>query len=189
MCYELKKPITELQRNNFIVEYNHNQGLRIEDTEMYLFALEANEIMGTKDIEIEVVDPETGEIHIEIITIPYPVINPNYEQEQAKKRQANFQRNFFNIPNYGWFRKVPKGYQSAVESLNVAFNAVTVLGSLPEGMLIFYTAPDFTKPEECTEEWLIEHQILSPAMTAQEFGAFYVGFMTAWNNQEHVNEV
>lgn len=85
MSYELKKPVTDRQKADFIVEYNYNQGLRIEDTEMYLFALEPNEMMGEKEIEIEVIDPETGETHTETITIPYPVINPDYEQEQARK--------------------------------------------------------------------------------------------------------
>lgn len=92
MCYKLQKPITEKQKSDFIVEYNHNKGLRIEDTEKFLFALEPNEIMGEKEIEIEV--PEYNEVtgeqvntHSEIITIPYPVINPNYEQEQAQKEQ------------------------------------------------------------------------------------------------------
>jgi hypothetical protein len=108
--------------------------------------------------------------------------------EVAEKREADFKADFFYIPDFGWFRKQPKGYSSAVESLNTAFNAVTIMQKLPAGMLIFYQAPDFTKPEECTEEWLIEHQTYSVEMTAQEFGAFYVGFMTAWNNQEHVNE-
>lgn len=56
MCYEIKKPINDKQRADFIVEYNHNQGLRIEDTEMFLFALEPDEIMGEKEIEIEVPD-------------------------------------------------------------------------------------------------------------------------------------
>lgn len=111
--------------------------------------------------------------------------NPNYEQEQAAKREADFKSKFFEIQNFGWYRKNPKGYSSAVESLNTAFNAVTFLGLLPANTLIFYTAPDFTKPEECTEEWLIAHQIFNQEMTTHEFGTFYVGFMTAWNNQEH----
>jgi len=117
------------------------------------------------------------------------VLNPNYDEEQAEKREELFKEKFFEIPTFGWFRKQPKGYSSAVESLNTAFNAVSIIGSLPANTLIFYQAPDFTKPEECTEEWLIEHQTFNEAMTAQEFGQFYVAFMTAWNNQEHVNEV
>ena len=109
-------------------------------------------------------------------------------EEVADIREEAFKKDFFEIPNFGWFRKVPKGYSSAVESLNTAFNAVTIMQSLPAGTLIFYQAPDFTKPEECTEEWLIEHQTTNEQMTAQEFGAFYIAFMTAWNNQEHITE-
>ena len=116
------------------------------------------------------------------------VLNPNWEEQQAVKREAEFKSKFFEIPKFGWFRKQPKGYSSAVESLNTAFNAVSLMNGLPAGTLIFYKQPDFTKEKECTEEWLIEHQTLNEAMTTLEFGTFYVGFMTAWNNQEHVSE-
>lgn len=109
------------------------------------------------------------------------------EQEAEEQREAEFKNKFFEIPNFGWFRKQPKGYSSAVESLNTAFNAVTILQKLPANMLIFYQEPDFTKPEECTEEWLIEHQIFNPEMSVQEFDTFYMAFMTAWNTQEHEN--
>ena len=77
MSYELRKPITEEERMNFIVQYNHNNGLRIEDTELFLFALEPNEIMGEKEVE--------G------VIIPYPVINSHYEEEQAEKEAARIQ--------------------------------------------------------------------------------------------------
>lgn len=110
-------------------------------------------------------------------------------EQEEQERENNFKSSFFEIPNFGWFRRTPKGYSSAVESLNTAFNAVSILQKLPADMLIFYQEPDFTKPEECTEEWLIEHQIKNQEMTIQEFGAFYMAFMTAWNNQEHVNEI
>lgn len=111
---------------------------------------------------------------------------PHYtEEEKAEIRESVFKSKFFEIQNYGWYRKHPKGYSSAVESLNTAFNAVNILGKLPANMLIFYACPDFTKPDECTEEWLISHQIFNQEMTAQEFGQFYVSFMTTWNNQEH----
>lgn len=130
MSYELRKPINEKQRDDFIVLYNHRMGLRTEDTEMFLFALEPNEIMGEKEIEIDVpdyetvideegnerltpvmipyeetiivpdYDPETGEqtgeheetvtkykqsTHKETIVVPYPVIDPDYEEKQKQK--------------------------------------------------------------------------------------------------------
>jgi hypothetical protein len=60
MSYELKQPYTDEERLNFIVQYNHNQGLLIEETEEALYALEHNEIM------------VNGK----------PEVNPNYEAEQ-----------------------------------------------------------------------------------------------------------
>ena len=116
------------------------------------------------------------------------IINPNYEQELAEARKEEFLKQFFNIEGYGWYRKIPKGYTSAVESINTAFNIVTVVGILPKGSLIFYTKPDFTDETQCTEEWLIENQIKSDEMTATEFGKFYAAFVTAWNTQEHLEE-
>lgn len=118
------------------------------------------------------------------------VINPDYEQEQAEKREVDFKSKFFNIEGYGWYRRQPKGYSSAIESLNTAFNSFTVMQQtgiehFPANVFIFYQAPDFTKPEECTEEWLIAHQTKNEAMTALEFGTFYTTFANTWNAEEH----
>jgi hypothetical protein len=113
------------------------------------------------------------------------VINPDYEQEQAEKREADFKSKFFEVQGYGWYRKQPKGYQSAVESMNVLFNIANVTDGIQAGLIIFYQQPDFTKPEECTEEWLVAHQIIQPAMTKVDFMNLYVAFMTAWNEMEH----
>lgn len=81
MSYKLEYPYTEQERLEFIVQYNHNQGLRIETVDNFVeefgndvssiinypthYALEANEIM------------EGGE----------PVINLNYEAEQEQKER------------------------------------------------------------------------------------------------------
>ena len=113
------------------------------------------------------------------------ILNPNYDAQQAAIRELEFRKDFFYIPTFGWYRKKPKGYSSAIESLNTVFNAVSLIGTLAAGILIFYQAPDFTKPEECTEEWLVQHQSFNSEMTAQQFGQFYVAFVTAWNTQEH----
>ena len=113
------------------------------------------------------------------------VLNPNYDEEETAKREADFKSKFFDIEGYGWYRKQPKGYQSAVESMNVLFNIANVSDGIQEGLIIFYQEPDFTKPEECTEEWLIEHQIIQGAMTKEAFMALYVAFMMAWNTEEH----
>ena len=111
------------------------------------------------------------------------------EEEQAELRQQEFLQDFFKVEGFGYYRRQPKGYQSAVESMNVLFNIANVTQGVQAGLIIFYQEPDFSKPEECTEEWLVEHQIIMPAMTLQEFMQLYVAFMTAWNAQEHVSEV
>ena len=69
--------------------------------------------------------------------------------------------------------------------MNVLFNVANVAQGIQEGLIIFYQQPDFTQPEQCTEEWLVQHQIVMPAMTVQEFMQLYVAFMTAWNTEEH----
>lgn len=114
------------------------------------------------------------------------IVNPNYEEEETEKRRARFLNDFFEVKNYGYYRKMPKGYQSAVESMNVLFNIANLTKGLQAGLIIFYEEPDFSKQEECTEEWLIEHQIIMPAMTLEEFMQLYVAFMTAWNTEEHI---
>lgn len=114
------------------------------------------------------------------------VLNPNYEQELAEARKEEFLKQFFKIDGYGYFRKQPKGYGSAVESLNTAFNIVTVIGNLPANTLTFYAEPDFTIAEQCTEEWLVENTTKNEVMTPSEFGTFYAQFTMAWNSQEHL---
>ena len=43
-------------------------------------------------------------------------------------------------------------------------------------MVIFYQTPDFTKPEECTEEWLVAHQYNPEPMTREQWFQYYVEF-------------
>lgn len=65
MSYELQKPYTEQERLDFIVEYNHNKGLQIIETDKFLYALEANEIMLNG----------------------MPAIDPDYEEIQKQKER------------------------------------------------------------------------------------------------------
>ena len=129
-----------------------------------------------RDAKIDEIDPIGDVRRFEIKAVPQPT-PADYE--------ANFKRDFFEVQGYGWYRRVPKGYQSAVESMNVLFNIANVAQGIQAGLIIFYQQPDFTDPTTCTEEWLIEHQIIMPAMTLQEFMQLYVIFMTAWNTEEH----
>lgn len=144
------------------------------------------------------------------------VLNTDYEQEQAQARKTTFENQFFEVPAItkditvvdeegnptaekqtitlftgGWYRKTPKGYASALESLNTAYNnymAIALINpeaKFPANTLIFYTAPDFTKEEECTEEWLIAHQFRNEEMTREQFLLLYSTFSQAWNATEH----
>ena len=66
MAYTLNKPYTDRERMNFIVLYNHQRGLLIEETHEALYALEANEIM---------IDG-------------HPEVDPDYEEKQRQKEKA-----------------------------------------------------------------------------------------------------
>ena len=107
------------------------------------------------------------------------------QEPTADERREEFLKDFFNVQGIGYYRKKPKGYQSAIESINTAFNLCNKMGGLPANTLIFYQEPDFTKPEQCTEEWLVQHQIKLPAMSAEQFNELYIAFVTAWNSEEH----
>ena len=113
MCYALKKPVTKEQQTDFIIKYNRQMNLRIEKTDLYLFALEDNEMMGTKEVD--------GEI------IPYPVINPNYEQEQAEKEAERILG--LSMTRSDFFDGTIKAFGADEEDLLVAISAV--LQSIP----------------------------------------------------------
>lgn len=66
MSYKLNKPFTDKQRADFIVEYNHNLRLTINETSTALYALEAFE----KLVDDEVVDNTV-----------------EYQQQQAQKER------------------------------------------------------------------------------------------------------
>ncbi len=114
-----------------------------------------------------------------------------YIEEQAHQREKEFNSKFFYIPAIenifkgGYFRKQPKGYSSAVESITTAYTFVQSLGYLPENTLTFYTAPDFTNETQCTEDWLIANQFKNIRLNKEQFSIFHINFITSWNNTEH----
>ena len=44
MSYKLEQPYTDIEKADFIVEYNHKKNLKIVENNNTIFALEANEI-------------------------------------------------------------------------------------------------------------------------------------------------
>lgn len=109
--------------------------------------------------------------------------------ETSAERKAEFLKEFFKVNlgelGSGYYRKKPKGYQSAIESINTAQIICSKMNGLPAGVLIFYKQPTFSKPEQCTEEWLVAHQIVIPALTVEQFDELYLSFIQSWNKQEH----
>lgn len=154
---------------------------------------------------VEVERPTTiRRYHIEYVEtdVITEVVVFDETQEEAeecirKTRQEGFENQFFYIPEVvssvsneiiftgGYYRKQPKGYSSAIESITTAYTFVKEMTFLPANTLIFYTAPDFTKPEECTEEWLIEHQFSHEQLSEADFMKLYITFISSWNNTQH----
>ena len=110
------------------------------------------------------------------------ILDPTYEARKTAERQAAFEREFLST-SLGNYRLVPKGYANAQQSIDTV-NAIVIYsqGLTQEiaNRVIFYETPDFTKPEECTEEWLVAHQHHPEPMTLQEWGQFYIEFSQAY---------
>ncbi len=142
MSYTLQKPYTDKQRADFIVKYNHNQGLRIENIDGNLFALEKDEII--KDGEA--------------------IKNPDYELEQSLARKEVFEREFFET-SLGWIRRKVSmkdgSTKDFLSDLLLPIKAGLELGQSVE--IITYMQPDFT--QEYTTEYIIslqERKIATP---------------------------
>ena len=125
MAYKLEKPYTDLERADFIVEYNHKRGMLIEETEDgTLYALEKNEIMVNGVAEI----------------------NPNYEEELSAQRENLFNREFFQT-SLGWIRRQVNmkdgSKKDFLSDLLLQIKAGLELGQSVE--IITYKQPDFSE--------------------------------------------
>ena len=145
----------------------------------------------TKIIEELMIAPE-GQYILLYDNVTDGTVNPDYSESGV--RQTKFEKEFFLIPAATkvngedidvYYRRKPKGYTSAVESLVAAYTIAVAQGKLDEGIIKVYPTPDFEDPEQVTEEWLVENQISLPEMTTQEFMVFYAKFLEAWNTIEH----
>ena len=126
MSYELKKPYTDIQRANFVVQYNHNQNLTIEETDKALYALEANEIM---------VDGE-------------PTIDPDYEEKQAEARKGLFNKDFFQTSLGYVRRKVSMATGETKDFLSDLLPTISMGVQMGQPVsIITYKEPDFATDE------------------------------------------
>lgn len=136
MSYKLEKLFSESQRIEFIVNYNHNKGLKIEQgSDGSLFALEEDEIM------------QNG----------VPVKNPNYEAELAQKRKEEFEKRFFNT-SLGWIKRSVNmkdgSTKDFLSDLLLQIKAGMDMGQAVE--IISYSQPDFSN--DLTEEYMLTLQ-------------------------------
>lgn len=121
----------------------------------------------------------------------YVLCNDEYvladSQEIVDYRREKFYNDFL-ATSLGNYRLKPKGYANAQQSIDTVNNIVMAFGGLTEQvaqMVIFYETPDFTKSEECTEEWLVAHQYNPEPMTTQQWLQFYVDFTTRYATHQY----
>lgn len=116
--------------------------------------------------------------------------NPNYDEIKAKKRQESFDKQFLTT-TLGAYRLQPKGYSNAQQSIDTINNLVNAVGGLTQGIaqrVLFYQVPDFTKLEECTEEWLVAHQFSLTPMTKEDWVKFYLEFSKLYAQKQYMLE-
>lgn len=85
------------------------------------------------------------------------ILNPNYEQEQAEKRQSDFETEFFNT-SLGWIRRqVNMKNGSTKDFLSDLLPAISMaLNSGVATPIITYKTPDFTQD---ITDWTIYQEI------------------------------
>ncbi len=113
------------------------------------------------------------------------------DEEKASARKQEFYTQFIQT-SLGNYRLQPKGYANAQQAMDVTNTMATALGGLTEqltNLVIFYETPDFTKEEECAEEWLVAHQIKPNVMTLAEWQKFYLEFCQLYAMQQYKTTV
>ena len=135
MAYKLDKPCDENKLADFIVKYNHTQGLSIEETSTAYYALAENEIM------------QDGK----------PIVDLDYEKKKAEARENQFKNEFFQT-SLGWIRRKVNMKDGSVKDflsdLLLPIKAGLELGQ--KVVIITYKTPDFTIDYD--EEYIISLQ-------------------------------
>lgn len=95
------------------------------------------------------------------------IINPNYEQEQAQKREEEFKREFF-LTSLGWIRRKPTladGTEDDFLNNDLPLLAIGLMTGSNPILPIAYQYPDFT--HEFTKEYMESLQIKNQPVTQQ----------------------
>lgn len=119
----------------------------------------------------------------------YVLYNGKYivQDSVTVEREKEFYTHFIKT-SLGNYRLEPKGYANAQQAMDVTNTMATALGGLTEQLVplvIFYETPDFSKAEECTEEWLVAHQKNPSVMTLEEWQKFYFEFCQLYAMQQY----
>ena len=85
------------------------------------------------------------------------VLNPNYEQEQADKRQTDFEKEFFNT-SLGWIRRtVTMADGGTKDFLSDLLPAISMALNMGQAVnIITYKTPDFTHD---ITDWTIYQEV------------------------------
>ena len=170
MSYKLEKPYTDRERADFVVLYNHNQGLIIEETDTALYALDADEIM------------QNG----------VPIKNPNYAAEQLEVEKAK--RLEENKEAYNAALKAGVTYKNALFDCDT-LAAVRVMGQMAamqamavsEEPTIDWFDYDYQPVTLTTEEFLELAGLIT--LNTRRIETLNCGFNTAISGAESLAEL
>lgn len=128
--------------------------------------------------------------------VKYTETEEEYSKRRYYERKAEFEKSFIYIPEVtynskiifkgGYYRKIPKGYSSAIESIIAVSKVVEIEKKLPSRILSFYEKPNFYEDDSLNENVIAEGQFYIDEMSIEEFNLFYITFVQTWNEKNHL---
>lgn len=108
--------------------------------------------------------------------------------ETAEDRENRFNQEFL-ITSKGAFRIQPRGFANALQAVDFIDKQVKKEGLISEtvgAQIFFYSIPDFTKVEECTEEWILQHQNSLGSISKEEWEAISLEITQLYLNHQYL---
>lgn len=99
MTIKLLKPYTEIERCDFIVENNHNNALRIEETEIALFALKDCECLQDNEI-VDISDTSAYKNKIRLQQIEIELTQADFDYQLVLDTPVEYTNGFLYKPSY-----------------------------------------------------------------------------------------
>lgn len=181
MSYKLDKPCTDEQRADFIVMYNHNQGLEIQESDIALYALEPNEQWNEQT--------------------KLPEINPNYDAEQLA--QAKLLAKQASAANMGLIKDLTFQFTPAVRGKLLIQTPTMALRDvitnfktyseqsrgLPAGSFRYYDANGDQQPSPEMKNYDVDLLYYQMFYLYTLIDATYAQYEIQYNNAKTVDEV